>query len=62
MNTDKTKFLRPREIAKLLKLNIVTVYEYIHDGKLPAAKVGRNYRVDEKDLEKFIKNNTVNLK
>jgi excisionase family DNA binding protein len=59
MNTDKTKFIKPRDIAKLLKLNIVTIYEYIREGKLRAVKLGRNYRIEEKDLEEFIQQNVV---
>ena len=59
MNTDKTKFVRPREIAKLLKLNIVTIYEYIQSGRLRAIKFGRTYRIEKKDLELFIEENVV---
>jgi excisionase family DNA binding protein len=59
MNTDKIKFIKPRDIAKLLKLNTVTIYEYIREGRLRAVKFGRNYRIEEKDLEKFIQQNVV---
>jgi len=59
MNTDTIKFIKPRDIAKLLKLNTVTIYEYIHEGKLRAVKFGRNYRIEEKDLEEFIQQNVV---
>lgn len=59
MNTNQTKFIKPRDIAKLLKLNIITIYVYIREGKLRAVKFGRNYRIEEKDLEKFIKQNIV---
>ena len=62
MNSDKTKFIRPREIAELLKLNLMTIYEYIRTGKLQAVKFGTRYRVEEKDLEKFIKHNRVKAK
>lgn len=62
MNTDKIKFIKPRDIAKLLKLNILTIYEYIREGKLRAVKFGRNYRIDEKDLEEFIQKNVVKIK
>ena len=62
MNTDKTKFIKPRDIAKLLKLNIVTIYEYIREGRLRAVKFGRKYRIEEKDLDTFIKKNIVKAK
>jgi excisionase family DNA binding protein len=59
MNTQKTTYIKPREIADLLKLNIVTIYEYIREGKIRAVKFGRNYRVEEKNLEKFINHSVV---
>ncbi len=48
------KYLRPSEVARLLKLNTETVYHYIKKGDLPAARLGRKYIVTEKDLESFI--------
>jgi excisionase family DNA binding protein len=48
------RYLRPSEVARLLKLNTETVYHYIKKGDLPAAKLGRKYIVTEKDLERFI--------
>jgi excisionase family DNA binding protein len=48
------RYLRPSEVARLLKLNTETVYHYIKKGDLPAARLGRKYIVTEKDLERFI--------
>ena len=48
------KYLRPSEVAKLLKLNTETVYHYIKKGDLPAARLGRKYIVLQSDLEDFI--------
>jgi len=48
------KFLTVSDVAGLLKLNCLTVYEYIRKGKLPAVKFGRNYRIDQEELEEFI--------
>lgn len=62
MDTDKIKFIKPREIAVLLKLNIFTIYEYIRQGKLRAVKFGRSYRIEENDLKTFIKNHIVKIK
>lgn len=52
-------FLTAKEVADILKLNIMTIYEYIRNGKLQAVKFGRNYRIDEEDLNKFIKRHQV---
>ena len=48
------KYLKPSEVARLLKLNTETVYHYIKKGDLPAARLGRKYIVTERDLETFI--------
>jgi len=55
-------FLTPKEVANTLKLNVLTVYEYIRNGKLRAIKFGRNYRIEEKDLNVFIKEHQVQKK
>jgi excisionase family DNA binding protein len=47
-------FLTAQEVAQMLKLNIMTIYEYIREGRLKAIKFGRNYRILLKDFEKFI--------
>ena len=54
-------FLTAKEVANTLKLNILTVYEYIRNGKLRAIKFGRSYRIEEKDLDKFIKEHQVRV-
>ena len=41
------KFLTTDEVAKRLHLHQNTVIRYIHDGKLPAVKVGKSYRIKE---------------
>jgi excisionase family DNA binding protein len=54
--------LTAKEVADMLKLNVLTVYEYIRKSKLPAVKFGRSYRIEEKDLNKFIKEHKVKSK
>lgn len=49
------KLLTVNETAKILRLNPETVARYIREGKIPAIKFGRVWRVEEKDLEEFIK-------
>ncbi len=55
-------FFTAQEVADMLKLNILTIYEYIKKGELPAIKFGRNYRIEEKKLNEFIKKNEVQRK
>lgn len=41
------------EIATLLKISKLTVYDLIKKGKLPAYKVGKQMRIDHADLEAY---------
>jgi len=55
-------FLTAKEVANILKLNILTIYEYIRGGKLKAIKFGRTYRIEENDLDVFIREHQVQRK
>lgn len=57
-----TNLLKPKVVAEILKLNTLTVYGYINKAKLSAIKFGRNYRIEEKELEKFIKKHKIKVK
>jgi len=48
------EYMSVKEIASLLKVNIVTVRRWVRDEKLPAFKLGKDYRITKKDLEKFL--------
>jgi excisionase family DNA binding protein len=42
------------EVARILKTTLNTVRIMVRTGKIPAVKVGREYRVAKEDLEAFI--------
>ena len=50
----KDTLLTVKETALYLKLNPLTVYDYIRAGKLKAVKFGRYYRILAVDLETFV--------
>ncbi|HMP31964.1 MAG TPA: helix-turn-helix domain-containing protein [Saprospiraceae bacterium] len=50
-----TKFYTPLEVSEMLRVNIMTVYRYIRAGKIVAHKIGKDYRIDEKEYERFLK-------
>jgi excisionase family DNA binding protein len=56
------KLLTVQEVAKMFRMNTLTVYEYVRTGKLPAVKIGRSYRILEADLYIFIKESKVYAK
>lgn len=41
----------PEQVAKLLQIDVTTVYRYIKEGKLVASKLGRTYRVLKEDVD-----------
>ena len=43
------------EIADILKVSQKTVYRYVRDGKIPATKVGRQWRITEQALKEYLK-------
>lgn len=47
-------FMTVFEIADLLRVEPLTIYRYIRSKKLIAYKLGKDYRVAQKDFEKFL--------
>lgn len=41
------------EVADLLGLHVRTVRGYVRDGRLRAARIGKQYRISREDLEAF---------
>lgn len=41
------------EVAERYSVKIITVWDWIRKKKLPAVKIGRDYRISEEDLIKF---------
>jgi excisionase family DNA binding protein len=46
-------FYSVEHVADLLGLHVKTVRGYVHDGKLKATKVGKQYRITDTDLAEF---------
>jgi excisionase family DNA binding protein len=43
--------LTPEQAARLLQVNRETIYRYVRSGRLPAAWLGRAYRISKRDLQ-----------
>ena len=57
----KDTLMTPEEVAEALKLNRMTVYRLIKNGKLKAFKFSRKaIRIYTSDLDKFIKEGELN--
>ena len=42
------------QVAAYLQLNRLTIYRYIREGRLPASKVGKGYRIRQADVDWFL--------
>lgn len=47
------------EVAQVLRVSNMTVYRLIKAGELPALRVGKNYRIRERDLEAYLSTGSV---
>ena len=55
-NMKSKDFYTAQEIADKLSFNVMTIYRYIKSGKLKAYKFGKEFRIDKKEYESFLKN------
>ena len=46
----KQRFLSTTQLAKILDISRVAVYQKIKKGQIKAVKVGRNFVIDKRDL------------
>jgi putative resolvase len=42
------------EVAKMLKVAYLTVYRWVRAGKMKSVKAGRQYRITQSELDKFL--------
>lgn len=53
MSADK-EFLSLEEVAEMLGVHYQLIYKLVRSGELPAARLGRVYRVIRKDLDAYL--------
>ncbi len=51
---ETVNLLTPEEVADRLKVSIFTVRRWIHQGELPAYRIGRGWRIGTTDLSKWL--------
>lgn len=47
------------ELADKLSLNVMTIYRYIGAGKLKAYKIGKEFRIERKEFDLFMKKSAI---
>jgi excisionase family DNA binding protein len=50
-----TKFLTPVEASKYLRVNKRTIYRWVHDGKVPCRRAGKQWRFSKNELDQWSK-------
>jgi len=47
-------FYKAEDLAEQLEVNIMTIYRYIKAGRLKAYKLGREFRIEKDEFQKFL--------
>jgi len=47
--------MTPQEISEYLRVGIRTVYNWIKRGELPAIRLGKTYRIERTDFDRFLR-------
>lgn len=54
MTKKQYEFYTAQELADKLRVNIMTIYCYIKAGKLKAYKIGKEFRIDKEEFNRFL--------
>lgn len=58
MNKETIKLYTLEELEPILGVKVRTLREYAKTGKLKCVKIGREWRISEENLQKFINGDT----
>ena len=56
---DGASLLTVAEVASAMRISTMTVYRLIKSGELPAIRVGKNYRIRESDMDRYLEQRQV---
>jgi excisionase family DNA binding protein len=54
INMKGEEWYRTETVAKMLDVNIMTIYRYLKAGRLVGYKIGKEYRIKKVDYEAFL--------
>jgi len=55
----EVRFLTVAEVAAVMRVSKMTVYRLVHNGDLPAVRVGRSFRVPEQAVHDYLRDSYV---
>lgn len=56
MKSKHKPYYTARELADALAVNIMTIYRYISKKRLKAYKIGKEFRIERTEFDRFMKN------
>lgn len=56
---NEVRFLTVAEVASVMRVSKMTVYRLVHNGELPAVRVGRSFRVPEQAVNEYLRHSFV---
>ncbi len=56
---NEVRFLTVAEVAAVMRVSKMTVYRLVHNGELPAVRVGRSFRVPEEAVDVYLRHSFV---
>ena len=57
----RARFLTVAEVAELMRVSTMTVYRLIKSGQLAAIRVGKNYRIRESEVDRYLSDRSVKV-
>ncbi|MFI7678611.1 helix-turn-helix domain-containing protein [Actinophytocola sp. NPDC049390] len=51
----QVRFLTVAEVATMMRVSKMTVYRLVHNGELPAVRVGKSFRVPEQAVHDYLR-------
>ncbi|MDX3672331.1 helix-turn-helix domain-containing protein [Streptomyces europaeiscabiei] len=58
---NEVQFLTVAEVASVMRVSKMTVYRLVHNGHLPAIRVGRSFRVPEQAVHEYLRESYVRV-
>ena len=56
-----SRLLTVAEVAAAMRVSNMTVYRLIKSGDLPAVRVGKNFRIEEADVRRYLTDRAVHV-
>jgi len=49
-----SEIMTPKEVAKYLKMSVLTVYKHAKQGTIPGFRIGNSWRFDKKKIDEVL--------